>query len=84
MTTTTEAGLIGESDERQLAFAHVQGRVLVSHDADMLRFAAGGAPHAGVAYCHHRKYPVGALILKLMAFASRVRDNEMISRIEFL
>ncbi len=35
--TTGEAGLIGASDEQQLAFATEEGRVLCTNDDDFLR-----------------------------------------------
>lgn len=59
VTTTAQAGLLGAPDHLQLAYALREGRVMVSHDADMLRLAAAGTPHAGVAYCHGKKYGVG-------------------------
>jgi predicted nuclease of predicted toxin-antitoxin system len=36
VTTTAEAGLLGATDEAQLAFARDQGRVIVTQDADLL------------------------------------------------
>ena len=57
---------------------------MVSNDPDMLRLAASGTQHAGVAYCHARKYKIGELVLKLLALASRVTAEEMRNRIEFL
>jgi predicted nuclease of predicted toxin-antitoxin system len=53
-TTTNEAALIGANDHKQLAFCLRYGRVMVTHDADMLRLAASGTPHAGAAYCHNQ------------------------------
>jgi predicted nuclease of predicted toxin-antitoxin system len=52
VTTTQEAGLRTRADEDQLAFARKQERVLVTHDADFLRFASRTTDHPGVAYCH--------------------------------
>ncbi|MEG3849128.1 DUF5615 family PIN-like protein [Microcoleus sp. herbarium19] len=37
VTTTPEVGLLGASDEEQVAFALVQGRVIFTYDADFLR-----------------------------------------------
>jgi predicted nuclease of predicted toxin-antitoxin system len=84
VTTTNDANLRGASDELQLAFSLNQRRIMVSHDADMLRLAAAGTPHAGIAYCHNQKYKVGDLVLKLLALAGRATEEEMRDRVEFL
>ena len=84
VTTTKDAGLLSASDEEQLAFALRESRVMVSHDADMLRLAHAGAPHAGVAYCHREKYKVGQIISRLLALAARIPPEQMKNRIEFL
>ena len=84
VTTTPQTGLLGRSDEEQLAFALQESRVMVSHDPDMLRFAAMGIAHAGIAYCHARKYKDGPLVLKLLALAGRLPPEGMIGRVEFL
>jgi len=44
--TVQEAGRSGDSDERQLAFAKKEGRVLVTFDDDFLRLDASGVSHA--------------------------------------
>ena len=75
---------MGATDDDQLAYSLRETRVMVSHDTDMLRLAAAGQQHAGIAYCHKQKYKVGDLILKLLALASRVSAEEMMNRVEFL
>lgn len=84
VSTTPGAGLRGVSDEDQLAYCLREERVMVSHDADMLRLAAAGASHAGIAYCHNQRYKAGELIPKLLALAGRASPAEMRNRIEFL
>jgi predicted nuclease of predicted toxin-antitoxin system len=84
VTTTAEANLLGISDEQQLAYCLREARVMISHDEDVLRIAAAGTPHAGIAYCHQNKYKVGGLLLKLLALAGRVTDEEIRGRVEFL
>ncbi len=54
LLTVQEAGRSGDSDEKQLAFAAREGRVLVTFDDDFLRLDAAGIPHTGVgrsSYC---------------------------------
>ncbi|HZL35981.1 MAG TPA: DUF5615 family PIN-like protein [Tepidisphaeraceae bacterium] len=84
VTTTYEAGLLGASDERQLAYSTMTSRVMVSHDPDMLRLHAIATSHAGIAYCHSQKYKVGKMVLRLLALGTRVTADEMRNRIEFL
>ncbi len=39
VSTTTEAGLLGEADDDQLAYAVLERRVLVTHDPDLIELA---------------------------------------------
>jgi predicted nuclease of predicted toxin-antitoxin system len=48
VTTTSEAGLREADDLSHLEFTRREGRVLVTQDADFLRYHAQGIPHAGV------------------------------------
>ena len=84
VTTTPELQLLGADDGFQLAMCLREGRVMVSNDADMLRLAASGVEHAGIAYCHNQKYKPGQLILRLLALHGRVPAEEMKGRIEFM
>jgi predicted nuclease of predicted toxin-antitoxin system len=49
-TTTPERHLREVEDVRQLAFATVEGRILVTQDADFLRLHQQGIAHAGIVY----------------------------------
>jgi predicted nuclease of predicted toxin-antitoxin system len=42
ITTSADAKILGSTDEEQLAYCLREKRVIVSHDEDMLRLAAGG------------------------------------------
>jgi predicted nuclease of predicted toxin-antitoxin system len=84
ITTTTGAQLRGVSDEEQLAHCLKEQRVLVTHDADLLRLAASGTSHAGIAYCHIRQHKPGTLIQKLLALGAATTGDKMKNRIEFL
>lgn len=75
VTTTSQAGMLGAKDETQLAHCLHEERVMVSHDADMLRLAAASVPHAGIAYCHNQKYKAGELILRLCIIEPRIRQR---------
>lgn len=82
VTTTTDAELIGASDEQQLAFAHQQRRVMVTRDADLLRLSAQGAEHAGIVYWTERR-SIGQLISALDMLALEYTEDEMQSRVVF-
>jgi predicted nuclease of predicted toxin-antitoxin system len=84
ITTTPQARLLSADDDKQLAYCLLQRRVIITHDADMLRLAAAGISHAGIAYCHNQKYKVGPLLSKLLSLAARVSSDQMHARIEFL
>lgn len=84
VTTTQQAGLLGASDEEQLAYCRRERRVIVTHDADMLRFAAAETIHAGIAYCRNQKYKPGKLLSKVLALASGTSASDMQNRVEFL
>ena len=84
VTVTSEEGLRGVPDEEQLAFALGHGRVLITHDDDLLRIAGGGTPHAGIGYCAMNKYSVGGLVRRLVLLAASVSDEDMRNRTEYL
>jgi predicted nuclease of predicted toxin-antitoxin system len=84
VTTAAEAGLAGADDAAQLEFATSSGRVLVTHDADFLRLHAGGAAHAGIAYCRQGAAPIGELLRLLVLIHDLLSPEEMAGRVEFL
>jgi predicted nuclease of predicted toxin-antitoxin system len=84
VTTSKEASLIGAPDEAQLFYARSNGRVLVTHDDDLLRLHSEGVEHSGIAFCHAGNVSVGQLVLRL-THLWRVKDSEdMRGQIEFL
>ena len=82
--TVHEAGRSGDSDEKQLAFATREGRVLVTFDDDFLRLDATGVPHAGIIFSQTGRQTVGELIESLMLIANVIEPNEMKNHIEFI
>jgi predicted nuclease of predicted toxin-antitoxin system len=62
VTTTTDAGLIGASDEDHMALALREQRVFFTNDRDFLRLAARGTPHAGIVYCRPEDSRIGDVI----------------------
>jgi predicted nuclease of predicted toxin-antitoxin system len=52
VTMPNDVGLIGASDEEQLAFALREHRAIFTHDDDFLALAHRGTEHWGIIYCH--------------------------------
>ena len=82
--TSLEAGLVGASDEAQLAHARAQGRVLVTHDGDFLRLSREGYQHAGIAYAKQRSRTIGQLVASLLLIYEALESSEMEGQVEFL
>ncbi|MBS0260965.1 MAG: DUF5615 family PIN-like protein [Planctomycetes bacterium] len=83
VTTTTDADLIGASDEEQLDFAKSEGRVLVTNDADFLELVTTVAEHSGVAYCAPGQKTVGEMVRFLCLMHDCLTPSEMVGRIEY-
>lgn len=82
--TAQDAGRCGLPDPDQLQFALKEVRVLVTFDADYLTIAAGGASHAGIAFCHSTKYSAGQLLTVLLLVHSAFTRPEMHDHVEYL
>src|SRR5205823_4882281 len=83
VTTTSDAGLQGAADERQLGYADAKGRAIVTRDADFLRLDAAGAAHAGIVYCPQGR-PLGELVRGIVLMWELLEPGEMRSRVEYL
>ncbi len=84
ITTTSEAHLMGATDQQQIAYALAENRVIVTHDHDFLVQAAGGSEHAGVCYCHQQKHSIGELLRALLLVNECCTQEEMQGHVEFL
>jgi predicted nuclease of predicted toxin-antitoxin system len=84
VTTTPEAGLVGATDEEQVAYALPRGRVIFTQDRDYLRLHAAGTPHAGIAYCHQNTRSIGEIIDALILIWEVYEPSEMRNRLEYL
>jgi hypothetical protein len=72
------------SDEKQLAFALSESRVLVTHDEDFLARAKAGVEHAGIAYCHPQLRSIGQIIAGLLLLRDCLTSDDMKNHVEFL
>ena len=75
-TTSSSAGLIGATDEAQLAFATAESRTLVTRDTDFLTLAADGRGHAGIVYWTEKNH-FGQLIKDLDALCLDYNAEEV-------
>jgi predicted nuclease of predicted toxin-antitoxin system len=82
--TVQEAGRAGDSDEKQLAFAARERRVLVTFDDDFLRLDAAGALHTGIVFSQTGRLTVGEMIESLMLISNVIEPSEMKNHIEFI
>lgn len=82
-TTSQEAGLLGTEDSTQLQFAVAHGRVIVTHDQDLLALSAS-QPHCGIAYCDMNTRSTGQIINSLILIYEVLTPEEMKGRIEYL
>ncbi|RIK84183.1 MAG: hypothetical protein DCC68_01995 [Planctomycetota bacterium] len=62
VTVSSEAGLLAASDEKQLAYAAREDRILVTRDQDFLRLNAQRTDHAGIIFWTQRQRSLGQLI----------------------
>lgn len=81
--TASESGMLGRSDEEQLAFAAAQGRVLFTQDDDFLMLAAQDTPHAGIVYAPQQT-PVGRVIRGLLLIQQVIPAEDMVGLVEYL
>jgi predicted nuclease of predicted toxin-antitoxin system len=64
--------------------ARAEGRVIVTHDADFLRFASENSDHPGIAYCHKTRRSIGEIVRSLILIFEAMTPEEMTGRVEFL
>lgn len=81
--TVPDAGMMEATDEAHLSLALREGRVLFTQDADFLRLAASGKPHAGIVYTRQHT-PPRTIIQSLMLMCQVLSAEEMIGRVEYL
>jgi predicted nuclease of predicted toxin-antitoxin system len=84
VTTTPEALQVGASDLEQIEFAHSQGRVLVTCDADFLTVVAAGVQHSGIVLWTKGTPEVGELYRWLSLIHDVLEARDLNSRIEFV
>ena len=87
--TTSEAGRSNSTDEEQLAFATLGGRVLIScniADFARLHYATieAGREHAGIILIRQQKWGPGELARRIVRLLAAVPNHSMRNRLEFI
>jgi predicted nuclease of predicted toxin-antitoxin system len=84
VTTTVEAGLRTSDDAAHLSFILREGRVVVTHDADFLRYAGQTDHHPGIVFTRMGARTLGEIIRGLTLIYEVLTPDDMIGRVEFL
>ena len=84
VTTTPEAGMIGLSDEEQIAFATTKERVIFTQDTDFLRMSRTGIHHNGIIYCQQKSRTIGDIVRGITLIWEYLEPEEMTNKVEFI
>ena len=89
VVSTVEVGMMGQSDEEQLAWAAENQRVVYSSNRrDFYRIHSdwmrGGRSHFGIILGHQQRYSIGEQAYRLLRLIHRFAAEEMQNRVEFL
>ena len=84
VTTTVEAGLRTFDDPDHLDFIRRESRVVVTHDADFLRWASQDTDHPGITYCQMGTRSMGEIIRSLILIYEVLTPEEIAGCVEYL
>jgi predicted nuclease of predicted toxin-antitoxin system len=82
--TTSDAGLIGASDEAHARHAQANGRVIVTDDSDFKRLHVQIPSHSGIVYFPGGGRPIGEMVESLRLIHAVYSAEEMVGRLEYL
>jgi predicted nuclease of predicted toxin-antitoxin system len=84
VTTTVEAGLRTSDDAAHLSYILQEGRVVVTHDADFLRYARQTSNHPGIVFSQMGSRTIGEIIRGLTLIYEVLTPSEMIGQVDYL
>ena len=84
VSITPAAGLLGVSDQEQLDYAVLQGRVIITQDTDFLRISAIGQDSPGIVFFHGQQPSIGNVIRGVLLIWEAYDPEEMANRVEYL
>ena len=87
--TALEAEMLGEPDDRQLAYAAAQGRAIYSFNVgDFCRlhsqWLSEERSHAGIVLAQQQQYSIGEQMRRLLKLVGALSAEEMRNRLTFL
>ena len=83
VATTAEAGLLGATDEAQMAWAFACFRVVFTQDPDFLRLAESGLSHGGIVFNKQGTRTIGQIIEFLEMVFVCMPAEDMRGHVEF-
>ena len=84
VTTTTDAALLGATDEEHLDLAKSENRVVFTNDADFLALATQRQDHSGIGYCAVASRSVGYVVRYLCLMNDCLESDELKGKIEYV
>jgi predicted nuclease of predicted toxin-antitoxin system len=84
VTSTPETGLMGATDEEQLAFANEQWRMIITQDTDFLRLHAEGREHPGIAFYQQGGRAIGPVLAALLEIYEYFTPEDVRGQVFFL
>jgi uncharacterized protein with PIN domain len=81
--TAQDAHLAHTADDRILAYALEQGRVVFTQDEDFLAEHQRGTPHAGMVYAHQQT-SIGVIVRGLLLIHGVFTPDDMRGHLEYL
>ena len=84
VVTVRDLGLLGDTDENNVARASESNRVFCTYDQDILRIAASGVPHAGIVFARERDKSIGDWVRGLTIICAVLMAEDMNNHIEYL
>jgi hypothetical protein len=79
-----DAGRRGLDDAQQMAWAFVEGRVIITHDDDYIVLARRDVRCAGIAYCDQHKYDTRGVLRELRRWHAELSAEDWVNRVVFL
>ncbi len=84
VTTSQEVGLLGATDQEQLAYATREKRIIVTQDADFLIMATQTREHCGITYARKGTRSIGEVVQTLELIHGVMTAEEMFGHVEYL
>ena len=84
VTTTSEIGLGGSTDEEQIEFCIRDNRAIFTTDQDFLKLHFDRPDHRGIVFAHQQRTSIGEAIRGLMLIWELLEPDEMAGRLEYL